>query len=241
MIGEIKKLVYESCTHPNVLGVLLMGSVSANTNDKSSDVDLLVVYEQSEPEVCLPNATWKWDVSYMSEKELRGFQKLSDWRANAFLTAQIIINKTTWLPTIIHEICTLSDQESEKQVSGWLEAYLNAFYRSMKAVRRNNELGALLQASSSVMYLINCLFSLNKLIPPYLDRVDILLTRLEHLPMQKSALSDRFVTISKYANPEDQIQLFKETEILLRSFGFGQVYESWDDKLENEVNYWRKV
>ncbi|WP_163880732.1 nucleotidyltransferase domain-containing protein [Paenibacillus favisporus] len=238
MIDQIKQLVYENCSQPNVLGVLLMGSVSADAHDQLSDVDLLVVYQQSEPVLRLPNTAWKWDISYMSEEEIKGLQKFSDWRANAFLTAQIIVDHTTWLPSVIHEICTLSDQESERQVTRWLDAYLNAFYRSMKAVRRNNELGSLLQASSSIMCLINCLFSMNKLIPPYLDRVDILLDRLEHLPMQKTALSERFAAISQSANPKDQIILFRATEKLLRSFGFNQVYEAWGDQLESEVNYW---
>ncbi|MCJ8007113.1 hypothetical protein ACFFF5_06365 [Lederbergia wuyishanensis] len=173
-------------------------------------------------------------------KELKNLRNQPDWRANAFLTAQIILDNTTWLPSIINEICTLSDQEYRDKASEWLDGYLNSFYRSMKAVRRNNELGALLQASSSIVYFINCIFSLNRLIPPYLDRIEILLNRLEHVPMEKEVLSELLVSVSKSANPDNQIQLFNATEKLLRSFGFDSVYEAWDDKLENEVNYWRK-
>lgn len=240
MIAEIKKLLDRTFYQPNVLGILLMGSVSANVHDHLSDVDLLVIYEHSEPEISPPDADWDWDISYMSEKELKSLRDQPDWRANGFLTAQFIMDKTTWLPSVIKEICTLSNQEYRDKVSEWLDGYLNSFYRSMKAVRRNNELGALLQASSSIVYFINCIFSLNRLISPYLDRIEILLNRLEYLPMEKAALSEILVSISKSANPNDQIRLFKATEKLLKSFGFEKVYEAWDNKLENEVDYWRK-
>ncbi|MCJ8007114.1 nucleotidyltransferase domain-containing protein [Lederbergia wuyishanensis] len=68
MITKIKKLLDGTFNQPNLLGILLMGSVSANVHDHLSDVDLLVIFEHSKPKFFPPEAAWKWDVSYMSER-----------------------------------------------------------------------------------------------------------------------------------------------------------------------------
>jgi hypothetical protein len=45
-------------------------------------------------------------------------------------------------------------------------------YRSLKAWRRSNELGARLQAAESAMHLVRCLFALEQRWTPYHDRLD---------------------------------------------------------------------
>jgi hypothetical protein len=65
-----------------------------------------------------------------------------------------------------HEIIHIPEDTRQDIVADYLDAYLNAFYRSMKAMRRKNRLGVILQAGLSIKYLIVCLYAVNGLIQP---------------------------------------------------------------------------
>jgi len=223
---------------PEVLAVLLMGSASLGVQDERSDIDLLVIYDgASKPQLHLPTASWKWDVGFETLEEFKIGHR-GHWSAHSFLTAKLLFDKTN---EVTHEIRRIVEVPSEERVSrteSFLDAYLNAFYRSMKSARRNNRLGATLHAGDSVRILVACLFVMNGLIPPYQDRIQTSLYELEAFPLSPKELYERFITVAWSAEPLSQSELFRVVEAFLRNRGFGHVYDSWGDMLNDElINY----
>jgi hypothetical protein len=236
MINYLKETlkVYEN--DPAIQAIILLGSVSAGANDETSDADICIVYSGSKPELSMPEAPWKWDVWYMTSDELAGLSRENHWGLNAFLTAKILFDKTGEIPGIIDKLIHLSSDDAKNKASYWLDAYLNGFYRSMKANRRRNELGALLEGAMSIKYLVACIYSLNNLIPPYEDRIQETISSLEKLPLPLEDLLSCFKNIIKTADPVKQAYLFRANESLFRKHGFSSVFDAWEGKLDQEVN-----
>jgi hypothetical protein len=68
-----------------------------------------------------------------------------------------------------YDVVFVLTEAARVDVRAWFDAYLNAFYRSLKASRRGDELGARLHASSSLACLVQALFRLERRWPPYHD------------------------------------------------------------------------
>lgn len=237
MIEDIKRMLMPNSENPDLLGILLMGSISADAYDSKSDIDLLAIYDKKKPDLIVPETSMKWDIDYMTKEEILNIDE-SDWRANSFLTAKVLIDKMGCLNDTIYSICSLdklTEQQMKNRVSGSLGAYLNAFYRSMKAKRRNNRLGALLEASDSIRYLIFCLYSFNSLIPPYEDRIEATIDMVKELPMEREDLCLIITQIAETADREKQSVLFKAVEKFFRKAGYDHDFDEWGDMLYNEL------
>ncbi len=236
MLVQIQTMLRPLQEHAAIISVILLGSASAGLQDDTSDVDLQIIYSgKDRPDVRLPDAPWEWDVSYMSLDEWIEYPRKEHWGANAYLTAKIVFDKSGRMGEYIEAICTIPEEQRVNRVAGSLDAYLNAFYRSMKAVRRNNRLGALLQAGASLRHLVFCLFSLNGYIPPYDDRIQVNLHRLKELPLPEETFCRLLVAIAESADAGAQSRLFRAVETLLRKHGFGHVYDAWGNKLNDEL------
>ena len=96
----------------------------------------------------------------------------------------------------------------------------NAFYRSLKAWRRGNELGGRLQAAESVMHLVRVLFALERRRTPYYDRLVWQLDRLDTQGWPAGYLRDTLLQLVQTGDPRLQQKLELQVETLLRARGF---------------------
>lgn len=234
MINKLREMLEVNQSQKNLIAILLLGSVSFQVQDERSDVDLTVIYDEERPTIIAPNAPWKWDIAYMSKEEFLNLDE-ADWRLNAFLSAKVLIDNTDWVENHIKKVITIPNSNIKNRTAGSLDGYLNGFYRSMKAARRNNHLGALLEASTSIKYLIATLYNLNGLISPYEDRVLATIDRLSNLPIDKDQLCKHFEQILQTADPVSQSNLFRILEKYFRVLEFGNVYDAWGNDLINEL------
>jgi hypothetical protein len=137
----------------------------------------------------------------------------------------VLYDKTGHVTEVVRAMGTISEERAHTDVLNWFDAYINAFYRSLKAWRRGNELGGQLQAAESVMHLVRVLFALERRRPPYHDRLVWQLDTLDIQGWPPGYLRHVLLQLVQTGDPRLQQELELHVETLLRARGF-------------EVNLW---
>jgi hypothetical protein len=232
----IQPLIAAARANPELEGLILSGSRGAGVHDAESDYDLEWVLtdaaytqraahddEMRAPKD--PDQPWL-DIVYTSCERLAEIAAAADWRLSGYTTAQVLYDKTGQVTQLLRAMGTMPQEQAHAAVLGWFDAYINAFYRSLKAWRRGNELGGRLQAADSAMHLVRLLFALERRWAPYHDR---LVSQLETLNSSQGwapgALRHTLLQLLQTGDPRLQQALELQIEALLRARGF-------------EVNLW---
>ncbi|MGH2584584.1 MAG: hypothetical protein ACRDJE_06690 [Dehalococcoidia bacterium] len=137
---------------PSVIGLLLTGSRSVGASDADSDYDITVVLtdaahrvqtDRSEPHRFKrrPPGEPLQDIVYTCPQELVQVAAAPNWRSAGYVGARILLDKTGVVTDLLTAIATMPEEKARADAAGWFDAYLNAFYRSLKAWSRGDELG----------------------------------------------------------------------------------------------------
>lgn len=239
-------LLAEVRADPETEGLLLSGSRGAGVHHQESDYDLEWVLnetafdqrrERGDP-LHLPHHPLypRIDLSYTCPRELVALAAQAGWQLPGYTTAVVLYDRSGCLAPLLQEMVTIPAERANADLLGWFDAYLNAFYRSLKAWRRGNVLGAQLQATESVMHLVRVLFALERRWPPYHDRLLTQLALLDPQGWPPGYLATTLLQISQTGDPTLQQQLESRTEALLRERGF--VPDLWDGEIER-VKAWQ--
>jgi hypothetical protein len=231
----LQPLIAAAAADPQIEGVILSGSRGAGVEDGESDYDL---------EWVLTDAAFDWrtecgeqmhvsrdlaqpllDISYTCLRKLAQIAADASWPLPGYTTARILYDKTGALSQALQAMVTMPEQRARADVLSWFDAYINAFYRSLKAWRRGNELGGRLQAAESSMHLVRVLFALERRWPPYHDRLVRQLDMLASQGWPPGYLHDALLRLVQTGDPKFQQELEAQVEALLRARGF-------------EVNLW---
>ena len=239
LAGYLREAEADSAT----LGLVLHGSRAAGCATAESDYDLERVltddaFRDGEargaldlPKTRLPGGVIV-DLWFTCPEKLRAQAGKFDWETPAYATAKVLFDRTGEVAELIRAIAQVPAETAEREVPFWFDGYLNAFYRSLKAYRRGNELGARLQAAESVMHLMRTLFMMAGIWTPYHDR---LMHHIDTLAVQgwdPPALKGALLEILRTADPHLQIELEEQVERLLCDRGFGKVIDDWEGELE---------
>ena len=79
------------------------------------------------------------------------------WWTAGYAASQVLVDKIGQVSSLVRAIGTLAEEEARADAAAWFDAYLNGFYRSLKASRGGDELGGRLQAAESAMVLVRAL------------------------------------------------------------------------------------
>lgn len=237
-------LLREAAEDPETGGLILSGSRGAALGDAESDYDVLWVLSdgayaaraaradphagERQPVSGMPYV----DLEYTCLRRLRELVTKPSWRTSAFTTAQVLLDKTGEVAAAVQAIATVPDERAREDAARAFDAYLNAFYRSLKAWHRGNELGARLQAAESITHLIRTLFALAHRWPPYHDRLGTQLALLDAQGWPPGYLHDTLLGILRTGDPRLQQQLETGVETLLRAHGFGHIVDGWGGEIE---------
>jgi hypothetical protein len=220
---------------PEVIGVLLTGSRGFGCEDAESDYDLSVVMTEdtcdAEQEKYPHHPGHTYDVVYTSLERLAKEAENPGWMIACYIYSKTLMDKTGELTAILERMRRMDPEKARRETAGYLDAYLNSFYRAMKAAKRGNGLGNHLQAAESMHHLIRTLFFLHGLWPPYLDRLQHQWEKLLKAPHMAETLPQKIERILKTADPTAQQALEAEIEALLRAEGYGEVFDDWGDEL----------
>lgn len=239
-------LVREASGDPDVLGVLLSGSRGAGYGDAQSDYDVVwVLTDNAFTRRATPDQIKQHTVGqppidhiYTCPANLAPLAAQPDWRTFGYATARVLLDKTGAVTHARAAIALVPEERARQDAAAWFDAYLNAFYRSLKAWRRGNELGARLQAAESAMHLVRALFALERHWPPYHDRLEQYLAVLDRQGWPAGVLREALLDLVRTADPTRQQALAAQVEALLRRRGFGYVVERWGGEIER-VRAWR--
>jgi hypothetical protein len=240
-------LVREAREDPEVVGLLMGGSRAAGCADDCSDYDLSIVLTDAAYDA--RSATGESlhvrarkgdprDRIYTCVRDLRNVAKTPGWWTPGYATTRVLLDKTGAVADALAAIVALPEDQARAMAAAGFDGYLNGFYRSLKAWRRGNEVGARLEAAESIMFLIRTLFALAGRWPPYHDRLIGQIHRLAGLGWSPDALLEMIRAILATADPTLQQRLEAEVETLLRARGFGSVVDGWEEDLP-EVKSWR--
>lgn len=223
-------------------GAVLLGSVSADMQDETSDYDLQLVFTDEalrlHPEyldLTIDSGRRKADVWTSSLSELGALAPDSD-EAKDYVNAVFLLDKAGHVKDAVRSFTAIAPEKQHDRVYTRLDAYYNALYRSLKCRRHGYEMGYYAMAVESVKMYLDVLYALNGSIAPFINRAPFLLGRLEKLPMPADTLSDILEHICRDADIPTQILLFDKTSAWMEAQGYRDVLDAWEGVLEAEVD-----
>jgi hypothetical protein len=133
---------------------------------------------------------------------------------------------------LVASVTALPPERARHDAAGWYDAYLNGYYRSVKAARRGDELGSRLQAADSIAFLVKALFALRGRLGPHHDRLVRQLAPVEELAWSPGELGPRLLELLRTADPTLQHALERQVADLMRRHGHGSVRDAWGGEID---------
>ena len=242
------KVLKEAKSDPNILAFWLDGSRGKGIlkHDESDYDCMMIVKDEILAEYKtryekIGNPAIELGVMALSE-----FKKFADWgggmawyRYNYVGIKPPLVDKTGQIRKIFEEKSIIPEDKKKKFINEALDHYINEVYRSLKCFRDNQLIGARLEASESILPLLNTVFGLHGRLRPYYKYYD---WELKNYPLDKLSISGdeftkRILVILEEADIKTQQKLLKEIESITRKAGYGEVWDSWGDKIEWMNNF----
>ncbi|UED88587.1 hypothetical protein K4G22_19855 [Streptomyces profundus] len=242
MPTDLDALLAQAHDDPSVLGVLLSGSQAHDgMPTRHSDHDIHVVVRDEGP-----SAFADWDgyrsprldlaVFTLAEFTRRGLPgDEQPWMRYAHVHARVLFDRLDGgIAEILERKRALLPDEARAAVDGWLDAYVNQTYRSLKSFRDGRPDLGHLDAAESMPFFLEVVFALNRRVRPYNKYLSWELanhpletpgwTAERLLPLLRRLLAD--------GDPGTQRELFAEVELMARAAGHDAVLDSWGTDLE---------
>lgn len=226
---------------PAVAGLVLSGSqVHEGMPTGHSDYDLHVILrDRQATELAgldrFRSAHLDLVVIELAEFRTRGMPGRPDHFARySYVHAEVLLDRLDGTITrILDEKRTLGADEARDAAAGWLDAYVNQTYRSLKSYRDDHPDLGHLDAAESVPYALEVLFALHRRVRPYNK---YLRWELERQPLGDPRWgADRLLPVLRRilgdGDPSTQRALFTGIERAARDAGHGGVLDSWGTDL----------
>jgi hypothetical protein len=145
-----------------------------------------------------------------------------------------LVDKTGEIQNLFKEKSIIPENAKKQFISEALDYYINEVYRSLKCFRDGQVTGARLEASESILSLLNTVFAIHGRLRPYYKYYEWELKNypLNKLNMPGGEFTKCLLVILENANIKTQQNLLKEIENLTRKEGYGEIWDSWGDKIE---------
>ena len=236
--NEIIKFLNQDCikNHADLAGIVLLGSFAANQGDKLSDIDVdFVYYDENYIRVSLPQNDWEWDINEKTLADYPGITR-EHWSSGGYVTSDIIFDKTGGaLKDKINKLIKPGFEYFRENLELLLDRYYDAYFRSMKCLRRNNLFGAHVMACNSVAALNDILYQVNGFLQTYINRLPAVIHKLEILPLPANELFDYMQDIAVKADEQSQIKVYLSVKEMMNRLGYIKIYEAWEGKLDKEI------
>jgi hypothetical protein len=234
--NELEHLVDSLAQDLDVLAIWLGGSRAKGLSTSSSDFDVWVFLAEdafaTRQREGLPRKRFQGQLeiyfTHLEELERhRSMEPESLGIRYAVAGTQPLLDKTGQLRQLIAELGTFPVSQQRQLITRALDAYCNAFLRSVKAVRRADRLAALLQASRSIDHLLTAVFASHERFPPFVEYLRAEVPSLIKIPW-RDALQGRLLAIAERADVATQQALERDIEAYFRNEGYGDVFDAWE-------------
>ncbi|WP_115974419.1 hypothetical protein [Streptomyces sp. 3212.3] len=218
-----------------VVGLVLKGSRAHDgMTTRHSDHDLYVVLAddvRTDLTRFAGHRTLELDLVLVSLTEFRA-AGMPGFERYALARAQVVLDRLDGgIARILADKARLGADEAFEVSSGWLDAYANSLYRSVKNHRDGQALAALLDAAESVRCLLELLFALDHRPRPYNKYLEWELARHPLPGWDTDVLLRAVERISASGDVFLQRHLFTLVEATVREAGHGEVLDAWGDDL----------
>lgn len=235
---QFEEILAQAKSDENIIGFVLGGSRGKGFETAQSDYDphLIVqddvaneykqMFDRDLPGIDLV-------VSSLSEfKDMAAWDTDGQWDRYDFAHVTALVDKTGEIQKLIDEKGIVPVDQRDHYVRGQLDAYLNEFFRSVKALDKGNELGIRLHAARSIFNFLNALFALHGRMTPFYGYFEQEIERypLEKFPWTTEQLRHVFLKILATGDLAAQQELAKTAEETFRREGFGKVFDDWEGK-----------
>lgn len=227
-MNVLDELIGEVTADPGSIGLILHGSRAAGVHGPDSDYDLVRVVTAEiyaarsergalrEKRPGRPGA----DIVYASAERLRQHVASTDGYTGMFVTASVVADADGEVTELLDAIVANANEVAAESLDELYDDYLNCFFRSLKAWRRGDELGARLQAAHSCLSLVRLLFAAERRWPPYHDQLREPLGELERVQgWEPGYLEAALIRVLATGDPTFQQELELGVEALLESRG----------------------
>ena len=224
----LDELIGEVTADPESIGLILHGSRAAGVDGPGSDFDLLrVVTEETyaarraddqlrERRPGPPKA----DIAYSSRERLRLGAETTDGYTPMFVNARVVADTDGEVASLVAAIVANAGARAWDDLGELYDDYLNCFFRSLKAWRRGDELGARMQAAQSCLVLVRLLFAAERRLAPYHDQLRTPLAELEREQgWDEAYLSKTLTRVLATGDPTLQQELERRVEALFDGRG----------------------
>lgn len=220
---------------PAVVGLVLKGSrAHAGMATEHSDHDLYVVLADgaaTDLRRFTGHRTPRLDLVVVSLAEFRA-AGMPGHERYALARARVVLDRPAGgIAEILAAKARLGAEEAFRAADGWLDAYANSLYRSVKNDRDGEPLAARLDATDSVGHLLELLFALDRRPRPYNKYLRWELARHPLPGWDGAALLRDVDRISASGDVAVQRRLFARVEASARRAGHGAVLDAWGEDL----------
>ena len=220
------ELVRRAGSDPAVVGLVLHGSRAAGAHDETSDYDIVevVVGEDARTgrqrkERVLGAVV---DVVAATIADVRSFGAERHWMLPAIAYGRVLCDRTGEVSRAVHALAEAGDDALAEAY----DAYLNSFYRSLKAWRRGDELAGRMEAAESAKWLVETLFASVGRRAPYPSR---LARELDALPLE--SVREDLLALLATGDPVVQQRVELRVARLLDERG-ARVVSDWHGEIE---------
>ncbi|WP_328838589.1 hypothetical protein [Streptomyces europaeiscabiei] len=233
-------LAYDAFVHvaaadPAVVGLVLKGSrAHEGMTTEYSDHDLYVVLAEGATTALTRftgHRTPELDLVVLSLDEFRA-AGMPGFERYALSRARVVLDRLDGgIARILGAKARLDAEDAFREAGGWLDAYANSLYRSVKNDRDGHPIAARLDAADSVRFLLETLFALDRRPRPYNKYLQWELARFPLPGWDTGKLLDAVERVSGTGDVSAQRRLFAQVESVARQAGHGVVLDAWGEDL----------
>lgn len=229
-------LVELAAADPAVVGLVLKGSRAHDGMlTRHSDHDLYVVLSDdatTDLTRLAGHRTAELDLVIISLTEFRA-AGMPGFERYALARARVVLDRLDGgIARILADKARLDADEAFQNASGWLDAYANSLYRSLKNHRDGHTLAARLDAADSIRFLLELLFAIDRRPRPYNKYLEWELARHPLPGWDTDMLLHVVDHISVTGDPTLQRHLFAPVEAAAREAGHSDVLDAWGEDLD---------
>jgi hypothetical protein len=227
-------LLYRATIDDNILGFFLKGSRGKGFENEHSDYDLAMVVKNDAAEAYKKEFDDEAgiDLALFSLSELETYASWNGpnhWDRYDFAHVRALVDKTGQIQELIDRKGSIPDDKRDEYINRQLDAYINGFFRSVKAFRRNDAVGMRLESAASIPHLLNALFALEGRVAPF---AGYLVQELERRPLQtcpwsSAQLAEALLRILESGDLRTQQTIARTVEKTFRQNGYGNVFDAW--------------
>jgi hypothetical protein len=242
---NIQAFIDEANADPDVIGLLLGGSLASGAIHPDSDYDIAYIVTDEAFARYAATDTWPHRGAHVDTpkpKDLwhdspQALRQAAETGYGDYVDSEVLLDKTGELAPLQAAILLMTEERARQQVKAHYDSYLNALMRSCKAWKRGNDLGARIMAAESALALLHVLFALERRWRPWNDRLWVKLHHLDGQGWQPGELRTILLDLVSHGDPYRQQAIARRVVALLRERGFGHVYNDWNGEIDDVLSW----